>query len=340
MTSLAVAADDTAAAVSSPRDMLLDALTAIETLVSTIPTDLYVTRVFGTTVGEQVARCAARVDGLFRGSDSGTIAYAPAAGDLAVDPMASLEKIRGLRVAGGSWPRTPLSRVVRVVHTAAAEDDGEVAWSTVDAETAFVVTEAVDAQRVIAAALRALGASVPEGFGDVAPPVLAARTSAPPVWALWQRLDEIANLLLAIPPALYTAPVEGRVSGTVGAHVRHCLDHVAALVGAEPSATLSYDRRRRGTTIEADPAAALQQILRLEQALQRWSSRSLDDPVRVASQIDPSGSSIVGWSTLGRELAFVLNHTIHHQATIAAVMALHGVAAPDGFGFAPSTPRQ
>jgi len=25
--------------------------------------------------------------------------------------------------------------------------------------------------------------------------------------------------------------------------------------------------------------------------------------------------------------------------TMAAVMALHGVEAPDGFGFAPSTPR-
>ena len=336
MTNFAVAAADTAATAASSRDMLLDALTGIETLMSTIRTDVYVTRVFGTTVGEQVARCAARVECLFQGSDSGTIAYAPAARDLAVDPVASLKKIRGLRVAGGSWPRTPLSRVVRVVHSAAADD---VAWSTVDAETAFVVTEAVDAQRVIAAALRALGASVPEGFGDVTTPVLAARTSAPPVWALWKRLDEIASLLLAIRPALYTAPVEGHVSGTVGAHVRHCLDHVAALVAAEPSTILSYDRRRRGTTIEADPAAALQQILRLEAALERWSSRSLDDPVRVASLIDSSGSSIVGWSTLGRELAFVLSHTIHHQATIAAVMALHGVEAPDRFGFAPSTPR-
>src|SRR5262249_7974709 len=130
MKSPAVAAADTAAAASNPHDMLLDALTEIDTLVSTIRTDLYVTRVFGTTVGEQVARCAARVECLFRGSDSGTITYEPAARDLAVDPVASLEKIRGLRVAGGSGPRTPLSRVVRVVHTATADDDGDVAWST------------------------------------------------------------------------------------------------------------------------------------------------------------------------------------------------------------------
>jgi uncharacterized damage-inducible protein DinB len=121
--------------------------------------------------------------------------------------------------------------------------------------------------------------------------------------------------------------------------VRHCLDHVSALLAADASSTLSYDHRRRGTAIETDPSAALQQILRLKAALERWSARSLDEPIRVSSMIDPSGASLAGWSTLGRELAFVLSHTIHHQATIAAVLALHGVEPPPGFGYAPSTPR-
>jgi len=336
--SLAVVTDATPAA-SSARDLLLNALAEIERLLSMIRTDVYVTVGCGTTVGEQVARCSARVESLFRGSETGTVTYAPAADAITVDPVAALKKIRALRVAGGSWRRTPLSAVVRVMHTAAADDDGEVAWSTVDAETAFVLTETVDAQRLIASTLRRLGVSVPKEFGDATPPPLTARSSAPPAWVLWKRLDEIASLLITIPPTLYTAPVIGRISGTLGAHVRHCLDHVAALVGAEPATILSYDRRGRGTAVEADPLAALQQILRLKAALERWSVRSLDEPVRVASQIDGSGASIVGWSTLGRELAFVLSHTIHHQAMMAAVLALHRVEAPDGFGFAPSTPR-
>src|SRR5205085_8409813 len=113
----------------------------------------------------------------------------------------------------------------------------------------------------------------------------------------------------------------------------------STLLAADASTTMSYDRRRRGTTIEHDPAEALQQILRLKAALERWATRSLDQPIRVSSLIDPSGASLIGWSTLGRELAFVLSHTIHHQATIAAVLALHGVQPPPGFGYAPSTPR-
>jgi len=164
--SLAVAAAGTPAAVSSPRDVVLGALADVETLVSTIRTNLYVTRAAGATVGEQVARCAARVECLFRGSDTGTITYTVGAHDVAVDPVAALKKIRALRVVGASWPRAPLSAIVRVMHTAAADDDNDVAWSTIDAETAFVATEMVDAQRSIAASLRSLGASVPEGFGD------------------------------------------------------------------------------------------------------------------------------------------------------------------------------
>ena len=277
------------------------------------------------------------MNGLLRATERGAVRYAAARSDLAADPVAALKTIRALRAAAASWPRTSLSSVVRAAHDMA--DETPAAWSTLGAEAAFVISETIEAQSLIAAALRAIGGTVPEGFGQSPLPMLTARASTPPVWALWKRLDEIGTLLLEIPSHLYTAPVTGHVSGSLGAHIRHCLDHVSALLSAEPSAILSYDRRRRGTAIEGDPAAALQQIIRLKAALERSSSRSLDEPVRVASQIDHTGSAIVGWSTFGRELAFVLSHTIHHQATMAAVLALHGAGTPDGFGYAPSTPR-
>src|SRR5262249_31487082 len=106
-----------------------------------------------------------------------------------------------------------------------------------------------------------------------------------------------------------------------------------------PDSTLSYDRRQRGTTIEYDPDAALQEIFRLKAAIDRLSSRSLDEPIRVSSLVDTSGEAIVATSTLGRELAFVVSHTVHHQATMAAVLALQGLEPPAAFGFAPSTLR-
>jgi hypothetical protein len=339
MINLAVAAADPVPSTPTPRDVLLRMLVEFDALVAGIRTDHYATATFGSTVGQQVARSLSRMDSLLRGSERGTVRYAAGSPDLAVDPVAALKRIRALRVAATNWPPTPLSSVVRTVHESPAGDEDDTAWSTLGAEAAFVISETIDAQSLIATALRAIGVSVPGDFGESPLPALTVRASVPPVWALWKRLDEIAALLVEIPAHLYTEPAAGQVSGSVGAHVRHCLDHVSALLSADPSAILSYDRRRRGTPIEADPTAALQQIIRLKAALDRWAARSLDEPVRVASQIDPSGAAIVGWSTFGRELAFVLSHTIHHQATMAAVLALHGSGTPDGFGYAPSTPR-
>jgi hypothetical protein len=71
-----------------------------------------------------------------------------------------------------------------------------------------------------------------------------------------------------------------------------------------------------------------------------WSARSLDEPIRVASMISPSGETLAGWSTLARELAFVVSHTIHHQAIIGVLLAMHDVAVPERFGHSPSTPRR
>jgi uncharacterized damage-inducible protein DinB len=153
-------------------------------------------------------------------------------------------------------------------------------------------------------------------------------------------LDELASLVMSFDPDTYRARPLPEVSGSVGEHVRHCLDHIAALVGATPSRVLSYDHRERGTNVERDPAEALRRILRLKASLDRWQPRSLDDPLRVMSLITPAGESIVGWSTLGRELAFVTNHTIHHQALIAVLLSVQGMPIPDRLGYAPSTPRR
>jgi uncharacterized damage-inducible protein DinB len=157
--------------------------------------------------------------------------------------------------------------------------------------------------------------------------------------ALRQLLHDLLRMLMAIPPDAYTARV-ARTSGTVGEHVRHALDHVAALFAARPDTNLSYDQRVRGTAVEVDPCAAMQETLRLDMALDRWRHRPLDVPVRVVSTI-ASGHALPGWSTFARELAFVMSHTIHHQAMIALLLEQQGIALDDErFGYAPSTPMR
>ena len=44
-------------------------------------------------------------------------------------------------------------------------------------------------------------------------------------------------------------------------------------------------------------------------------------------------------SSLGRELQFLLGHTVHHNAIVAMILDRHGIELPQGFGVAASTQR-
>src|SRR5262249_39865967 len=150
-----------------------------------------------------------------------------------------------------------------------------------------------------------------------------------------RQLDDIAAIVMSIDDATYVARPIAEVSGSIGEHVRHCLDHIGALVAATGSKPLSYDRRERGTAVERDPAEALRLTMRLKSAVDRWGERAMDEPICVVSMLTAAGESVTGWSTLGRELAFVNSHTIHHEAMIAVLLSLAGIDIPDRFGLAP-----
>jgi hypothetical protein len=169
--------------------------------------------------------------------------------------------------------------------------------------------------------------------------IACATTLPPAVASLARLLAELEDLLIGVDPETYQARFAPGVSGSIGEHVRHCLDHVATLLTANQAVTLSYDRRQRGTAVESQPLAAMRQIAECRRVLDSWCTRSLDDPIRVSSLVSASGETVIGWSTLGRELAFVLSHTLHHQALIALLLAIRGLDVPDRFGYAPSTPR-
>jgi uncharacterized damage-inducible protein DinB len=169
-----------------------------------------------------------------------------------------------------------------------------------------------------------------------APP--AGATTDAPVEALVRLLDDLTAVLMELPTDVYVARPAARVSGSIGGHVRHTLDHIGALLAADASSVLSYDHRQRGTAVETDPAAAVRAVLRLKAALERRVSADLASPLLVESMVTAEGQAVEGWSTLGRELAFVIGHTIHHHAIIALLLSSQGFDVPHGFGHAPSTP--
>jgi len=156
---------------------------------------------------------------------------------------------------------------------------------------------------------------------------------------LGRLLDDLTTVLLQLSSDVYVTKPLPHVSGSIGEHVRHILDHVAAFATARPHGTFSYDHRERGTSVERDLGAALRTIVRLKSMLGTITDDDLSTPVTVASILGRGEPSSHARSTLRRELAFVVSHTIHHQALIAVLLAMVGVDSPDAFGLAPPTPR-
>jgi len=166
---------------------------------------------------------------------------------------------------------------------------------------------------------------------------VATATRSPATRASLALLDQCAGFLTPIDRAAYTTPSPVLFGGTIGQHVRHSLDHFAAALTALDGATIDYDHRERGTSIETDPAAALAQIGAMRLRLDRLMAAEACRPVRVRVMLSAEGEEAELDSTLERELAFATHHAIHHNAMIAAISVEMKRPVPAGFGKAPST---
>lgn len=165
-------------------------------------------------------------------------------------------------------------------------------------------------------------------------------TTRVPALALTGCLMDLAALLDGASDLDYRARPDGGVSGSVGAHVRHCLDHVRAVLDGAKGGLLSYDCRERDTALEHNRTLGILALRQQGDRLDALVDCPADHPMRLEAQVDCSGGAVEVTSSLGRELVFVLQHTIHHQAIVALLLAARGIAIPPRFGYAPSTVRR
>lgn len=154
---------------------------------------------------------------------------------------------------------------------------------------------------------------------------------------LIELLVRLRALLQRVPDRVYTGRPVPALSGSVGEHVRHCLDHVGVFATARAARYISYDHRSRSTSEETDRLAALRRIDTLLDELVTTTDDALARPLVVEALLHADGIPLMGESSLARELAFVVHHTIHHFAVIALLLDRQGVAVPARFAHAPST---
>ncbi|MEQ1763291.1 MAG: hypothetical protein ABL984_09120 [Pyrinomonadaceae bacterium] len=122
-------------------------------------------------------------------------------------------------------------------------------------------------------------------------------------------------------------------AGSIGAHFRHNLNFVEAVIAGISSRSIDYANRSRDLRIETERLVAIE---RIDQLIVAIVGRvfDLEMPLTITSEIDPA---IQHSSSLGRELEFVVSHTIHHHAMIKERLQAEGIQPDPNFGVAPST---
>jgi uncharacterized damage-inducible protein DinB len=150
-------------------------------------------------------------------------------------------------------------------------------------------------------------------------------------------LHQLFDLVESLTPEQYTRKPVGVVESSVGGHVRHNLDHVDALLRGLRAGEVSYDHRDRGTDVERDRLAAMDAILRVETELTAFPWHEGRHLVTLSTLVAPDLPPVRVTTSPERELAFVVSHTIHHNALIRVMVKLLGGEVSADFGYAPST---
>ncbi len=158
-----------------------------------------------------------------------------------------------------------------------------------------------------------------------------------PTQALAGALDELAGLISRIGPEEYSRTESEGFSSSIGAHVRHCLDHVDALIAGIAEGEIHYDRRVRGTQAETDRDYALTKIDELQSELPKMKTATLPSQIRVAALSSADGEEEIYSSSGPREVLYVFHHTVHHLALMAAQATCMGVPLDSRVGRAPAT---
>jgi hypothetical protein len=126
---------------------------------------------------------------------------------------------------------------------------------------------------------------------------------------------------------------------SIGGHVRHILEFYVCLLRSVDQDNVCYDERDRNHRIETERAFARKITVMV---MEKLSILTEDRVLQLKSDFSHEGNAFLYLNTsLYRELAYCLEHAIHHQAILKiALQSLNlSIVPTESFGVAPSTFR-
>ncbi|WP_258102836.1 hypothetical protein [Marinoscillum sp. MHG1-6] len=151
-------------------------------------------------------------------------------------------------------------------------------------------------------------------------------------------LGQLERVLKQIEDDQYLSRVELLGGSSVGQHVRHTLEFFICLMSATPHGVISYDERKRDKYIEEEVAVAISFISSINSNLKKNKDNFSFD---LKASYGADEEAILMATNFQRELAYNIEHAIHHMALIKVGLQVvsPSVQLPEHFGVASSTVR-
>lgn len=153
--------------------------------------------------------------------------------------------------------------------------------------------------------------------------------------ALLHTIHQINDLLGQIEPHEYRQPLPEFDGSTLGQHFRHILEFFLCLERGLPSGLVDYAARERNLLYEDSPGVAKATLESFSAALETIQPGSA-----LTLKAEFGGNERPCYhSSVGRELAFVYDHAIHHLAIIKIGLRCHfpHILTNRELGVSPST---
>lgn len=154
-----------------------------------------------------------------------------------------------------------------------------------------------------------------------------------------ENLESLGILALKLNNYQFTKELKTLSGATIGQHYRHILELYQSLLIGLSRDEINYDSRVRDIALETDVKNALELLSKIKFGINNISNnRVLTLKGNYACEKDGEINII---TSIYRELAYNLEHSIHHQALIKVGLMELGCEnyIDDNFGVAPSTIR-
>ena len=145
---------------------------------------------------------------------------------------------------------------------------------------------------------------------------------------------QLTNSLDQLTPAQYAHPGELLSRSSVGQHVRHIIELFVCLEEGYSGGTVNYEKRKRDRRIETDKELAVSLLGKIVAGLDKENR-----PLFLEATYSDEQEDVLQFDTnYYREIAYNLEHTIHHMALIkVGIGEVSDMAVPETFGVAAST---